>query len=103
MKTLFEKSTGKVFFYMSLGVTGYLCFSILDWYLLKLDSVILRHILRAFGELLMIPLMFIVQPALLVFSIIYCIKDKFRIKTYSFWSFIILLIGNSLVIYYMNQ
>jgi hypothetical protein len=103
---MFEKSAGKGFFFMSLGVVGFVCFLILDWYILqfKLDSIILRHFLRALGELITIPLLFLVQPALLVFSIIYCIKDRFRIKTYSFWSFILLLIGNLLVLEaFINQ
>jgi hypothetical protein len=104
MNPLFEKSVGKGFFFMSLVVVGFFCFLILDWYILqfKLDSIILRHVLRFFGELSTIPLLF-AQPVLLVFSIIYCIKDKFRIKTYSFWSFIISLTGNLLIIYFMNQ
>ena len=94
MKSLLEFFSGRRLFFMALGVVAYFVFLILNWYVLHLSSTLLRF----FGEILTLPLLFLVQPTLLIFSIFHCIKDRFRIKTYSFWSFFILLISNLFVL-----
>ena len=97
MNKLIEKSAGKGFFFVSLGVVGYVCFFILDyWYIYQYyeDITIIKFIVGFIREISIMPMLFIIQPGLFVFSIIYCIKDKFRIKSYSLGSFIILLISN---------
>ena len=91
---MLEKFAGKKFFFVSISVVGFVCFHILNWYILHLEFIFIRF----FGELLMFPLIFLVQPVLFVLSIVYCINDKFRIKSYSFWSFLILLVSNSFTI-----
>ena len=87
----FEKFTGKLFFFVSLGVVGYFCLLFLNFYFIKANFILIG----VFQELMTFPLLFLYQPMLLVLSILHCIKDKFRIKTYSFWSFLILLISNA--------
>ena len=87
MKKLFE---GKTLFFVSLGVVGYFCLVCLNTYIVKSDFVLIG----VFQEMLTLPLL-LFQLVLLVLSVINCIKDKFRIKTYSFYSFIILLVSNS--------
>jgi hypothetical protein len=93
MVTLFNKSASKGFFFVSLGVVGYFCFLWLNAYVIHLDFYKDVSILGFFGEILTLPLL-LFQLVLLVLSIIYCIKDKFRLKTYSFLSFLILLVSN---------
>ena len=91
MKTLIDLFAGKFLFYLSLGVVGYFCLVCLDTYVIKSDFVLIG----VFREMLTLPLL-LFQLVLLVFSIINCIKEKFRIKTYSFWSFLVLLVSNSI-------
>ena len=90
MKNLLEKFTGKRLFFVSLVVVGYFCLLCLNAYFFKSNFVLIG----VFQELLTLPLL-LFQLALLFFSIMHCIKDKFRIITYSFWTFLILLISNS--------
>ena len=90
MGSLFEKLTAKKLLYISLIVVGYFVLLYLNTYVVKSDFVLIG----VFQELLTIPLLFIVQPGLLVLSIFHCIRDRFRINTCSFWAFIILLINN---------
>jgi hypothetical protein len=89
-----KQSASKGFFFLSLGVVGYFCLLSLNNYVIKSTFVLIG----VFQEMLTLPLLFLVQPILLVLSVKYCIKDKFRIKTYSFWSFVILLVSNSFLI-----
>lgn len=89
-----EKFIGKKFFFVSLGVVGYICLLYLNEYVIKSNFVLIG----VFREMLTIPLLFFVQPVLLILSIIYCIRDKFRIISYSFWSFFILLISNLFIL-----
>ena len=80
----------KRLFLMSLCVIGYFCLLGLNAYIVKSNFILIG----VFQELLTLPLLFI-QFVLLVFSIIFVIKGNFRIKTYSFWTFLLLLISNS--------
>lgn len=93
MKKIFEKFTGKIFFFVSLCVVGYFCLLCLNTYIVKSDFVLIG----IFQELLTLPLI-LFQLMLLVLSAFHCMKDKFRVKTYSFWSFLVLLAGNLFVI-----
>lgn len=84
---------------MSLGVAMFFCLLVLYWYLyhLGLDSPMQRffnHLVDVLGNILMLPVMFIIYPGLLIFSIIHCIRERFRIKSGSFWSLILLLLFN---------
>lgn len=93
MKIILEKFTGKKFFFVSLGVVGYFCVLCLNTYIIKSHFIFIG----IFQELLTLPLI-LFQLVLLVLSILHCIKDKFQVKTYSFWSFFILL-ASSLFIF----
>ena len=90
METLLEKFAGRKFFFVSLGVIAYFCFLLLNAYIIHSRFVLIGFI----QEILTLPLL-LFQLILFVFSLTYCIKDKFRIKTYSFWSFLFLLVSNS--------
>ena len=100
MNKLTEKFSGKRFFFVTLIVVGFFIFLLLDWFIYHLykDIDSIRILIGFFRELLFFPLMFIIQPALLILSFIHCINEKFRIKSYSFCSFLILLISNSFCI-----
>jgi len=90
MATIYHKTAGKVFFFISLGVVTYFCFLLLNSYVLHLKFTAIG----VFQELLTLPLL-LFQLVLLVFSVINCINEKFRIKSYHFWSFLILISSNS--------
>ena len=94
MKELINFFSGIKLFIVSLCVVGYFCFLMLDYYLIHIENKFIIHIIRFFGEMITFPLLFLVQPALLILSIFCCVKEKFRIKSWSFWSFLILLISN---------
>jgi hypothetical protein len=91
MGKLLRNFAGKKFFFVSLGTAGYFCFLLLNAYVIKSNFVLIGVI----QEMATLPLMFFVQPALLVLSIILCINEKFQIKSYSFGAFFILLASNS--------
>lgn len=84
----------KKLFWISLVIVGFFCMLYLNAYFIKSDSIIIGW----FQELLTIPFM-LFQFVLLVISILYCVKDKFRVNGYSFWSFFILLLNNLFVVY----
>lgn len=86
---MLEKLTGKKIFFVSMGVVGYFCVLCLNANILKSDSIFMGVL----QELLTLPLM-LFQLVLLFLSILQCIKDKFRVTTYSFWSLFILLASN---------
>jgi hypothetical protein len=93
MKNLLELFAGKRLFFLSLVVVGFFCFIILEWYLHNLGFEI-NPVWGALGNMLMIPMVFVLYPGLLILSLIHCIHEKFRIKSWSFWSFFILLVSN---------
>jgi hypothetical protein len=78
----------KKLFYASLVVVGYFLFLFLNAYLIKSKFVLIG----VFQELITIP-MLLGQLILFGFSIKYSISDKFSMKKYSTWSFIILLVS----------
>ena len=94
MNTILQKTTSKKLFFISLAVVGYFCLLYLNGYIIKSDLFIIGVI----QESLTIPLI-IIQFVLLVISIFCCIKDKFHVNRYSFWSLIILLANNLFVIW----
>lgn len=83
----------KKLFWISIAVVGYFCLLYLNACFIKSDLVFIGW----FQELLTIPII-LFQFILLLISILYCIKDKFRVNGYSFWSFLILSINNVFVI-----
>lgn len=83
----------KKLFWISFAVVGYFCLLYLNTYFIKSDLVFIGWV----QELLTIPFI-LFQFILLIISILYCIKDKFRVNRYSFWSFFILSINNLFVI-----
>ena len=67
--------------------------------LLALNHYVIQSRFVLFGiiqELVTIPLMLIQLP-LFVSSFVYCVKDSFNIKSYSFWSFVISLVNCVLI------
>jgi len=76
-------------FFVSLGVVGYFCLLCLNACIFKSDSVLIG----VFQEMLTLPLL-IIQLALFIISIIYCINDRFRFKSYTLWTLFILLVSN---------
>ena len=86
LKDLFDDLAGKPFFILSLCVLGYFCVVNLNVFF-KVPLVVF------FTQLLWFP-MLILQIVLLIPAIIYCIIDKFRIDSYSFWSFVFVIVGN---------
>lgn len=92
MKKMVEKFTGKIFFFVSLCVVGYFCLLCLNAYVVKSDFILIGFV----QELLTLPLI-LFQLVLFILSILHCMKDQFRIKRYSFWSFFVLLVSNLFV------
>lgn len=84
----------KKLFWVSLIIVGYFCMLYLNAYCIKSNSIIIGW----FQELLTIPFL-LFQFVLLIISILYCMKDKFRVNEYSFWSFFILLLNNIFIVY----
>ena len=83
----------KKLFWISFAIIGYFCLLYLNAYFAKSDLVFIGWI----QELLTIPFI-LFQFILLIISILYCIKDTFRVNRYSFGSFFILLTNNLFVI-----
>lgn len=90
MRTLHEKISAKTLFFASFGVVAYFCLLYLNANIIRSDLVLIG----AFQEMFTLPLL-LIQLALFVLSIMYSINDKFRIKSYSLWAFLILLVSNS--------
>lgn len=88
-----DKFAGKKFFFVCLGIVGYFCLLFLNTYVFKSDFVLIGIV----QEAATLPLI-LFQLALFVLSILFCIKDKFRVKTYSFWSFLVLLGSNLFIL-----
>ena len=86
----------KGLFFVSLTFSIYFIFDYLNYHIFHLD-VSLFWITIFFGVINeIIPLVFI-QVVLLLISFILWVMNQFKIKTYSFWSCVILLISISLV------
>ncbi len=84
-----EIISNKNLFYFSLLTAGYFILLCVNAYIIKSDFILIGVL----QELLTLP-MLIIQLFLFLISIKHCIKDKFRIRQYSFWAFSILLVGN---------
>lgn len=94
MDSIIKLFSEKKLFWISLAVILYFCLLYLNAYCVKSEIVLIGW----FQELLTIPFI-LFQFILLILSILYCIKGKFRVNSYSFWSFIILLINTLFVIW----
>lgn len=84
-----EIINSKTLFYISLIIAGYFVLLCINAYIIKSERVLIGII----QEMLTIP-MLIIQIFSFFLSIKYCIKNKFRIKEYSFAAFSILLVSN---------
>lgn len=85
---MLEKIDSKKLFYISSCIAGYFLLLCINAYILKSDFILIGY----FQELLTIP-MLLIQLFLFIFSIKYCIKDKFRVNKYPFWTFFVLLVS----------
>lgn len=94
METIFKAISEKKLFWISTAVILYFCLLYFNAYCVKSEIVLLGW----FQELLTIPFL-LFQFILLILSILYCIKGKFQVNSYSFWSFAILLINTLFVIW----
>ena len=89
-----EKSGGETFFVLSCVVVGYFSFLFINAYVLKSNFFLISVI----AEIITIPMM-LLQFVIFILSIFNMIKDKFQGEnTYSFWSFLILLISNVIIL-----
>ncbi len=89
-KAMSEIICNKNLFYFRLLTAGYFILLCVNAYIIKSECILIGII----QELLTIP-MLLIQIFLFILSIKYCIKNKFRIKEYTFWAFPILLVSNS--------
>ncbi|SKB71095.1 hypothetical protein SAMN05660776_2632 [Salegentibacter holothuriorum] len=80
--------SSKRLFYISLFIVGYFGFLYLNYHLFKLNYILLGVVM----EMITIPLA-LAQFILLIISFRYWRKEHFRIKNYSFWAFLILLLN----------
>ena len=83
-----RKLSEKIIFFITILIIGYFVFITVNQYIIKSNNFWLGFI----RELITIPLL-IFQIFLFLITIIQCIINKFKIKTYSFLTFIILLIS----------
>ena len=84
---MFKKINNNQLFITSLIISGYFAFLFLNAYVIKLENVIIGVI----QELVTIPALLILL-FLFFFSIKRSIRDKFSIKEYSFWAFVVLFV-----------
>jgi len=84
---MLEKINNKKLFYLSFCIAGYFLLLFINAYIIKSNFILIG----IFQELLTIP-MLIVLLFLFILSVKYSVADKFRIKKYSFWTFLILLV-----------
>ena len=83
----------KILFYLSVVIGAYFILLGLNAYVIKSEHVIMGVI----REMVTIPII-LIQIILLVFSIKYCLNNRFNIREYSFWAFSILLLTNLLIL-----
>jgi len=88
-KDLFDELAGKPFYIVSLSVLGYFVFMNLNGLFFKIKD----PFIAIFTQFIWFPLL-IIPIVLLIPAIIYCIIDKFRLDSYSFWSLVIILFSN---------
>lgn len=82
----------KILFYISVLSSIYFLLLVLNRYVFKCEFVLIGVV----QELITIPIMF-AQFIICIASLIYWVKDGFRINEYSLWAFVI-SICNSLII-----
>ena len=84
-----EKIGSKSLFYLSLCIVLYFSFLFANAYIIKSDNIIIGYIQNT----ITIP-MLLTQLILFIISVKHCIRDKFKLREYSFWAFVILFISN---------
>ena len=83
----------KIMFFVNLMILMYFILLYLDAYMIRLPSIFIGII----REMFVFPLM-ILQVPLFIVSVVLWISNNFRIKTYSFWAVIILMISMGLTL-----
>jgi len=81
---MFKKINIKKLFYLSFCIAGYFLLLGINAFIVKSNFILIGF----FQELLTIP-MLIVLLIVFILSVKYSVDDKFRIKKYSFWTFLI--------------
>lgn len=79
----------KRLFYLSIFIAGYFGFLYLNYHIFKIHYIIIGFIM----EMITIPLG-LAQVVLLVIAFQYWRREKFSIKRYSFWAFLILFLNS---------
>ena len=88
-----KKIGQKTVFFVTIVLVGYFIFMYLEVYVgYKLGIDKFDIVKEMMNRPIPIPVL-IFESILFLISIIQCIVDRFKIKTYSFWTFIILLIS----------
>ncbi len=90
---MFNKTNSKIFFYISCGLTLYFGFLFLDAYVIHSKFVLIG----VFRELFTIPALFI-QLLMLGVTFNNWRREKFQLKSYSFWSFLMLIITSAVML-----
>lgn len=86
---MFKILSSKRLFYLSILIAGYFGFLYLNAKVLRWNSLFLQFVVELFTILFLIG-----QVALFIIAAIYWKKDKFSIKTYSFWALLVLLFNS---------
>ncbi len=91
---MLKKISDKNVFYISLVVVIYFIFLYVNSYIVKAEYVLIGVL----QESLTIP-MLIIQFILLIIVINRCISNKFDVKTYTFFAFIMLIVNSLFVLF----
>jgi len=103
---MLKRINTKQLFYLSLVISCFFLIIFFNDYFTRPRFV---EILIGFlGELLIIPMILIVLPVTFYISLKQVFNDRFLLKKYSFWSFLILLINlllvwGSVIFFYSNK
>ncbi len=79
----------KQLFYLSLIIIVYFVILITNAYIIKCENTLVRVI----QEYLTLPIL-LSQLVILGVSIKFVMEDKFKVKTYSFWTFVLMFISS---------
>ena len=86
---MIKKINIKFLFYTSLVLLGYFSLLYLNGYVIKSDAFAIQFV----QELLTVP-MLLVEFILFFLALTLWIRDKFSVKHYSFWTFLIVFISS---------
>lgn len=86
---MINKINIKFLFYISLVLLGYFSLLYLNGYIIKSDSFVIEFL----QELLTVP-MLLIELVLFFLALVLWVRDKFSVKSYSFWTFLIVFISS---------